>query len=119
MRGHDAATAASGAKATPSTHDECPWSDATCVAVETSYTLAWASSEPVMSSEPSGENATDLRSMFGYAFSFWSSGVLRLEALHTQMVSQMLPGASLQVPNVAAYLVGVLQMRVEQMREEC
>ena len=40
------------------------------------------------------------------------------EALHTQMVSQMLPGASLQVPNVAAYLVGVLQMRVEQMRAE-
>ena len=34
------------------------------------------------------------------------------------MVSQMLPGACLQVPNVAAYLVGVLQMRVDALRAE-
>ena len=38
------------------------------------------------------------------------------EVLHTQMVSQMLPGSSLQVPNVAAYLVGVLQMHTEGLR---
>lgn len=35
------------------------------------------------------------------------------EVIHTQLVSQMLPGSSLQVPNVAAYLCGVLSMHVE------
>ena len=38
------------------------------------------------------------------------------EVLHAQLVSQMMPGAALQVPNVAAYLVGVLQMRVEDLQ---
>lgn len=32
--------------------------------------------------------------------------------IDTQLVSQMLPGSSLQVPNVAAYLVGVLSQHV-------
>ena len=39
------------------------------------------------------------------------------ESLHTQMVSQMLPGEACRCQR-AAYLVGVLQMRVEQMRAE-
>ena len=33
------------------------------------------------------------------------------------MVAQMLPGSSLQVPNVGAYLVAVLQMRADALRE--
>ena len=35
-----------------------------------------------------------------------------------QMVQQMLPGTCLQVPNVAAYLVSVLQARVQSMEQE-
>ena len=38
------------------------------------------------------------------------------EVIHTQLVSQMLPGSSLQVPNVGAILCGVLQMHVEQQQ---
>ena len=41
-----------------------------------------------------------------------------LDELHVRMVSQMLPGASLQVPNVAAYLCSVLQARVDLLRQE-
>ena len=40
-----------------------------------------------------------------------------VEQVHTQMVSQMMPGAVLQVPNVAAYLVSVLQHRVDALKE--
>jgi len=39
------------------------------------------------------------------------------EAIHTQLVSQMLPGSSLQVPNVSAYLVAVLQQHVTMQSE--
>jgi large subunit ribosomal protein L10 len=35
------------------------------------------------------------------------------DVIHSQLVAQMLPGSSLQVPNVAAYLIGVLHMHVE------
>ena len=35
-----------------------------------------------------------------------------------QMVGQMMPGACLQVPNVAAYLVSVMQMRVDALQAE-
>lgn len=51
------------------------------------------------------------------------SEVARLAALpaadvvHSEMVGAMLPGSSLVVPNVAAYLVGVLQQRVEGLGE--
>ena len=38
--------------------------------------------------------------------------------VHTAMVSQMLPGTCLQVSNVAAYLVNVLQSRVDALKEE-
>ena len=41
-----------------------------------------------------------------------------LDELHVQMVSQMLPGTALQVPNVAAYLCSVLQARVDSMQQE-
>lgn len=40
-----------------------------------------------------------------------------LEEMQSQMVSAMMPGTALQVPNVAAYLVNVLQMRVDAMRD--
>lgn len=40
-----------------------------------------------------------------------------LDVVHTQMVSQMLPGTCLQVPNVAAYLVSVLQTHVDAQQE--
>ena len=41
-----------------------------------------------------------------------------LEVVQTNMVAQMLPGSSLQIPNVAALLVHVLQMRADSLREE-
>ena len=41
-----------------------------------------------------------------------------LDQVHAQMVASMMPGAALQVPNVAAYLVSVLQMRVEALQDE-
>ena len=40
------------------------------------------------------------------------------EQVHLQMVSQMLPGTCLQVPNVAAYLVSVLSSHVDGLRQE-
>lgn len=40
------------------------------------------------------------------------------DVLHVQLVSQMLPGSSLQVPNVGAYLVNVLQQRVAALEQE-
>ena len=41
----------------------------------------------------------------------------KAEVVHSEMVAQMLPGSSLQVPNVGAYLVAVLQTRVDTLRE--
>jgi hypothetical protein len=35
------------------------------------------------------------------------------EQVHMQMVAQMLPASSLQVPNVGAYLVSLLQTHVD------
>ena len=40
------------------------------------------------------------------------------EHVHTKMVAQMLPGSSLQVPNVAAYLCSILQHHVEQQQQQ-
>jgi len=37
------------------------------------------------------------------------------EVVHTNMLMQMAPGASLQVPNVGAYLVAVLQMHTDAL----
>ena len=36
------------------------------------------------------------------------------EQLHTNLIMQMLPGTSLQIPNMAAYLCAILQQHVEQ-----
>ena len=40
------------------------------------------------------------------------------EVLHAKMVGSMMPGAALQVPNVAAYLVTVLKAHVDAQQQQ-
>ena len=38
------------------------------------------------------------------------------DVVHAQMITKMMPGSSLRVPNVAAYLVTVLNAHVESQK---